>query len=128
MAIKSDAEIYRIIEAHIKASSEPLTCVALWEHNDVREHARSPEKVSDFLGLMWRRNLLQRWSAPKTSTDRSRYAYSWVEDTEANKPKKVDVMSLVDTRHKKSNVTVTEDGNRIILDFDKFTLIVQAKG
>ena len=127
MAIKSDAEIYKILEKHIKNAKDPITCVALWDFDDVRANARSLEKVSDFLGLMWRRGMLQRWSVPKISTDRSRYAYTWQEKPEDTAPQKVRVMNVVNTQHKKSNVTITEADDKIILDFDKFTLIVQAK-
>jgi hypothetical protein len=127
MAIKSDAEIYKILEKHIRESTEPLTCVALHNFADVAEHARSAEKVSDFLGLMWRRGLLQRWQAPVTSTDRSRYAYSWKDNPSGDKPQLVHAVSLVNTTRRKSNVTITEEADRIVLDFDKFTLIVQAK-
>ena len=128
MAIKSDAEIYKLIEKYLKQSQAPQTCVALWENLEIREHVVSADKLSDHLGLMWRRNLLQRWNAPKTSTDRSRYAYSWLDDPTAALPKKIDTLSVVTSTHRKSNVVITEDNDRIILDFDKFTLIVQAKG
>ena len=127
MAIKSDAAIYKVLEQHIKGSTEPMTCVTLYNFADVAGHARSPEKVSDFLGLMWRRGLLQRWNAPATSTDRSRFAYSWKDNPQGDKPQLVHAMSLVNTTRRKANVTITEEEDRLVLDFDKFTLIVQAK-
>ena len=34
-------------------------------------------KVSDALGLMWRRNLLVRFPAPKETNSLVRYAYIW---------------------------------------------------
>ena len=128
MAIKSEAAIYKIVEQYIRGSKEPLTCVMLWEHDDVKRHARSPEKVSDFLGHMWRRGLLQRWAVPKNSTDRSRYAYSWIDEPGADEPRKVEKLTLLNNGHKKSNVTITEDEDRVILDFDKFTITMHAKG
>lgn len=126
MAIRSEAEIYKIIERLLKNSSAPLSSSALWENSDVRANARSAEKVSDYLGLMWRRGLLQRWDVPATATSRSRYAYSWLNEDEA--PQKIERLHPVASTYRKSNVVVTEDGDRVILDFDKFTLIVQAKG
>lgn len=130
MAIKSEALIYKIIEKHLKATTEPQSCVDLWEHLDVRQNAKSPEKVSDYLGLMWRRDLIQRWNTPVTSVSKSRYAYTWkANDETLDRPTPVtSAPRLVSTGHKKSNVTVTEDGDRLILDFDKFTMIIQAKG
>jgi hypothetical protein len=100
----------------------------LWDTQDVRDNARSAEKVSDFLGHMWRRGLIQRWAVSKNSLDRARYAYSWIEETEAEKPRKIEHLKIANTRLIKSNVTITEEHNRIVLDFELFTLIVQAKG
>lgn len=130
MSIKSDAAIYKIIEQHLKASKDPLSSTDLWAHDDVRANARSPEKVSDYLGLMWRRGILQRWHTPKTSASRALYAYSWNTDEPARHEPVVALkpLSAVPQTYKKSNVVITEEENRIVLDFDKFTLTIQAKG
>lgn len=131
MVIKSDAPIYKIIEQHLKDSKEPLSSTDLWAFDDVRANARSPEKVSDYLGLMWRRGMLQRWHTPKTSLSRSLYAYSWAEhETQQHHEPVVALkpLSAVPQTYKKSNVVITEEENRIVLDFDKFTLTIQAKG
>lgn len=130
MAIKSEAIIYKIIEKHIKASKDPLSCSDLWDNLDVRENAKSPEKVSDYLGLMWRRGLIQRWQTPLTSVSKSRYAYSWKteETTEFKIEAPAPTPRLVSSNYKKSNVTITEDGPRLILDFDYFTMTIQSKG
>ena len=123
MAIKSDAEIYQVIERHLRESKDPLTCVALWEHADVREHAPSADKVSDFLGLMWRRNLLQRWNTPKNSMDRSRYAYSWIIDPDGDKPQLV----AETVPRGRMDVNVTELEDTVVLKFDKFTVTITPK-
>lgn len=134
MAIKSASLIYKILEEHLKMSRDtPLSCHDLWDFNDVRMNAKSVEKVSDYLGLMWRRNLLQRWTTPGTETSRARFAYKWkTNDTQPRsmpeavsepKPK----LAAVITNYKKANVTITEDGNRLILDFDGFTMTIQSK-
>lgn len=121
MAIKSDAAIYKIIEEHIKSSTEPLTCTTLWDFDDVKQHSRSAEKVSDFLGLMWRRGLLQRWSVSNTNTDRARYAYTWNE-TEETEPAPVENATA-----RRPTVRITEHENGVSLDFDKFTIFIQPK-
>lgn len=131
MAIKSDAEIYKILERHLKESKEPLSSSELWGFDDVRANARSAEKVSDYLGLMWRRGMLQRWNTPKTSMSRSLYAYSFKdpEDAHTHTPVvELKPLSAVPQTYKKSSVVITEEENRIVLDFDKFTMTIQAKG
>lgn len=127
MAIKSDAEIYKIIEQYLKESSVPLSSADLWERVDVQSNAKSADKVSDYLGLMWRRGLLQRWDAPATSVSRARYAYSWMSEADKVPEKVARALHSVASSYKKSNVTITEEDNRIVLDFDKFTLTIQAK-
>lgn len=123
MAIKSDAEIYKVLEQHLRAAKEPQTCVALWEHTDVREHAKSADKVSDFLGLMWRRSLIQRWSTPKNSMDRSRFAYTWIDDPTYDKPQLV--AGTVPKGRMDVNVAELED--TVVLKFDKFTITITPK-
>lgn len=128
MAIKSEAEIYRILEGYLKSTDTPLSSSTLWEHADVQAHARSAEKVSDYLGLMWRRNLLQRWNTPATATSRARYAYTWKDESSDLPAPIAQKLKDVSTPHKRGNVVITEDNDRVVLDFDKFTIIVQAKG
>lgn len=130
MAIKSEALIYKIIEEKLRASESPLTCVELWDFAEVKKNAKSVEKVSDFLGLMWRRGLIQRWNVPSSSISKSRFGYTWVDQETEVKPlpsPSEKRLSVVKNSYKKTNVTVTEDGDRIILDFDHFTMIIQSK-
>ena len=57
--IKSEAGIYKILEDLLRASGDtPLTCVDLYNDPKVRKHATDANKVSDFLGHMWRLGLL----------------------------------------------------------------------
>lgn len=127
MAIKSEALIYKILEQHIKNSEHPITCAELWERADVSSNAKSIEKVSDHLGLMWRRGLLQRWSVPASSISKARYAYTWKEQQEQITQISNIPLKSVRNSYVKTNVTVTEDGDRLILDFDKFTMTIQSK-
>lgn len=127
MAIKSEALIYKVIETHLKASGDrPLSCVDLWDHSDVRLNAKSTEKVSDYLGLMWRRGLIQRWTTPATGLTKARFGYTWKEvsdDALEAKP----ILSVVKTSYKKANVTMTEVDDMIVLDFDHFTITIRSK-
>jgi hypothetical protein len=54
----------------------------------------------------------------------ARYAYSWRGDEDNN----VEYIRQVPNEHRRPNVTITEEENRIVLDFDKFTMTIQAKG
>ena len=133
--IKSDAGIYRAIERVLKQHGEtPQTCVDIYEgDSEVRELMGDggANKVSDHLGHMWRRGLLQRWFAGAKNTARARYAYTWLEAAEGVvTPKKLaeakaSYLSVVPAA--KPNVTITEQDNRIVLGFDTFTITVERK-
>lgn len=130
MAIKSEAGIYQVLEDAIRTSKdEPLTCVDLFELAAVRKHAADANKVSDFLGHMWRRGLLQRWYAPKESRAKARYAYTWLEENTDPKPAEpiTRIVSSTAQHMSKPQVTITEEEQRVILDFPQFTIIVQRK-
>ena len=50
--------IYQLLENRLKATGEtPLTCGELYEFPEIRELARDANRVSDYLGHMWRRGV-----------------------------------------------------------------------
>lgn len=114
--IKSDAEIYQVLEELLRAAGgNPLTCVDL--HDDQRVQALtptpSPNRISDYLGHMWRRGLVQRWYASKETAQRSRYAYTWIEQAD-EKPQAVARLTVPPKpTPEKPNITVVEDDGSI---------------
>ena len=90
MGIRSDEEIYQALEERLRKVSKPITCVELMDDPKFRATAMAEygsdvrvatNKVSDALGLMWRRNLLVRYPAPRETSSLARYAYMWDKDT-----------------------------------------------
>jgi hypothetical protein len=133
--IKSDANIYRELERVLKQTGEtPLTCVDIYEQDAaIRDIVENTNRLSDYLGHMWRRGLLQRWFAAQSSTARARYAYTWKEaDEGVVTPRKLadakaSYLTAVPTAKNKPNVTITESDGRVVLDFDQFTITVDRK-
>ena len=127
--IKSEAEIYQILEELLRAAgNNPQTCVDLHDDPRVQKLAPSPNRVSDYLGHMWRRGLVQRWYASKDTAQRSRYAYTWIDQPE-EKPEPVARLTVPQRKvaPEKPNVTVVEDDGSITLDFKEFTITVKRK-
>ncbi len=86
MSIRSIKEIYQLLEEQLRKSTKPMTCVDLMDIPDTRNEALAEygkdiriatNKLSDALGLTWRRNLLVRYPAPRETNTLARYAYSW---------------------------------------------------
>lgn len=130
MGIRSDKAIYQKIEQYMQATTKPLTCNDLMEHDDVRQAAieaygkditRTNERVSDALGLMWRKGLLTRYPAPRTSRSLARYAYMW----EVKKEKIDPIPNIMTTR--KQGFVVREHEGGIVIEFEKFMVYIQPK-
>ena len=131
MAIKSEAGIYQVLEDALKGAPDPLTCVDLFELSTVRKYAADSNKVSDFLGHMWRRGLLQRWYAPKESRAKARYAYTWLQEENSSSAAPLDPPTHIASNNAKTmtrpHVTITEEDQRVTLDFPQFTITIQRK-
>lgn len=127
MTIKSEAHIYKAIETRLReVGDNPQTCVDLFDVPDIRKHVENTNRLSDHLGHMWRRGLLQRWYAPKDSAQRSRYAYTWLEQAEPE-PTPIEPLRVIRNETVKLNVTITEDEHKVVLDFKEFTITIQSK-
>ncbi len=136
MAPTNQAEgkgIYAILEKLLRATNEnkPLTYTDLFDDPEVKKYADSPNRVSDYIGHMWRRGLLQRWTAPRNLNNKARYAYTWKDKTTVEPvPDKVSRMpdlKVLKSPLTKPNVTIIEDENEIVLDFAEFTITVRSK-
>lgn len=48
---KKSHGLFNVLEAHLKAATEPLTCVELYDLPDVRKHAESANRVIRTLSI-----------------------------------------------------------------------------
>lgn len=126
--------IYAILEKLLRATKEPLTCVDLFDAiPNVKQYAANPNRISDYVGHMWRRGLLQRWTAPPQLNNKSRFAYTWKDSTafekvaETPRVKSMPDMKVLQTPGVKPQVLITEEDDRIALDFADFTLTIKSK-
>jgi hypothetical protein len=122
MVIKSEFGIYSVLERHLKAASQPLTCVDLFAKNDVKKFATSANKVSDYLGHMWRRGLLDRFYAPKESTSMARYGYLWKEQPTQAEPEPVVQQSPA----RRSKVDITEKDGAVEIRMEKVVITIRS--
>ena len=125
MVIKSEFGIYRILEHLLKGSQEPLTCVDLFDDPEVKKFAKTTSRVSDFLGHMWRRGLLDRYYASKDSTSYARFAYTW--KAEPDEKEQTPLASKPRPEGAKPRLDITEVNGAVVIDFGSITVTIQQK-
>ena len=130
--IKSDRTIYHLVEQRLREAKQPLTCVQLMEDTDIRKESLdefgddlqiATNKLSDAVGLMWRRGVLTRYPAPRTSNSFARYAYALIEKKE-EKSSPVPPPVRLKT---KSIAAIIEHDDGVEIEFEKFVIYVKAK-
>lgn len=117
--------LFPALEAALKAATEPLDCQALYDMPAIREHAASANRVSDYLGGLWRKGKVVRLPAPKGENSRSRWAYQW---KESRGPK---IHSGVEYTPRiladRPAMLITEEGSKITIELPHLILIIQTK-
>ena len=136
MGIRSDKTIYQLLERHLRETDAPITCVELMEFNDVRTEAlkefggkdrdvrQATNKLSDALGFMWRRGLLTRFPATSKSASLARYSYIWDKKEDA---RPVESMPSPKPHTKKTGFIVSEYGDGVMVEFEKFIVLIKPK-
>lgn len=126
MAVRSSKTVYQLIEKHLQDSETPLTCVDLMEFPDLRQAAldeygsdiqQATNKLSDALGFMWRRDLLDRYTNHDV-TSKARFAYGWA------RPKSPPPLSF----DRKPEMKITEKDGKVIIDLQNITITITTKG
>ncbi len=65
------------LEKILRESGKAMDCVELFDYPEVREHAASPNRVSDYLGSIWRKGLCTRTPSSGDGKSRARWVYQW---------------------------------------------------
>lgn len=74
---KFEDKLFPALEQALQTSLTPLDCTQLYAMPEIRKHAASPSRVSDYLGNLWRKGLVYRLPAPKDGQSRTRWLYQW---------------------------------------------------
>ena len=131
---KMNSSLFELLEEILKGADQPLTCIKIYERQDVRALTASSNRVSDYLGALWRKGKATRSVAIPDKNDGSRWAYSWRHTMKEDKPGFDNVVQLVHEgppRAKlladKPNVTVNELDGAITIEFAGFVVTVRPK-
>lgn len=122
----SEDGLFSALETVLRAATEPMDAPTLFDMACIKEHAASTNRVSDYLGNMWRKGQVVRMAAPRTGNSRAQWVYSWKGQ---RGPKILDAAATLEYGAKvladRPSVLITEEGSVITLEFP--TLIIQIK-
>lgn len=136
MRIRDAFGIYHVLETQLKQSDRPLTCVELFDHPDVKRFADSVNRVSDYLGHMYRRGLLGREPAPKTTNSQAKWGYFWknraevvAAKTATSTPVSSEPTLPAPLRKilSKPNIEISDNGGVVFIDLPELTITIRTK-
>jgi hypothetical protein len=120
----TESSLFTALEAALKAASEPLDCQSLYDLPPVKKHAASANRVSDYLGNMWRKGQVVRTPAPKTANNRSRWLYAW-------KGQKGPALYGTEYTPKiladRPSMLISEEGRDVIIELENLVITVRQK-
>lgn len=128
--IHSQREIYTVIEQALRGSPKPLTVSELLDLPHVRAAAIAEfgnemrvytDRLSNALGLMYRRLVINRYPAPEQANSQARYMYEWPQE----KPEKPVLPSIFPKA--KTGVVITEQEDGVLIEFEKFSVFVRPR-
>lgn len=118
----SEEGLYKALEKIMRGTEQPMDCNQLYEHAEVREHAASANRVSDYLGNMWRKGLLTR--VPSDGTTKARWSYLWKDSTP---PGLVGVLPTARLLVERPTMIISEEGATIQIEMPDLTILVKQK-
>lgn len=131
MSQQNEEGLFQVLEKELRKSDEPLDCVMLFDKASVRRHADTVNRVSDYLGNLWRKGLVLRVPAPKGS-GKARWMYVWKNKGPVERPKPdlsqaIAFDERVNNLLHKPNLTVSEDGKTVTIETPFMRIIVEQK-
>ena len=127
----SESGLFELLEKLLREAKKPMTCVEIFDKQEVKDLTSNVNRVSDYLGGLWRKGKATRSIAPKSDNDSSRWAYSWRHDMQENKPRTGDVIQMAyqgapnRTLLNRPNINITEDGDSVTIALADFTITVK---
>ena len=123
----SEVGLFPALEAALRAATEPMDAPTLFDLPSIREHAASVNRVSDYLGGLWRKGQVVRTAAPKTGNSRAQWAYSWKGQKGPkilDNPENVYMPRVLADR---PSVLITEEGNVITMEVPNLVIQIRQK-
>lgn len=130
---KSEEGLFEVLEKILKAAPHPMDAVEIYNnYSDVRERAANPNRVSDYLGNMWRapKNLLVRLPAPRGEDRKTRWLYAW-KGREKQQPDMSQAIAYDQTARTvldKPNLHIEDDGRTVLITLPGISITIKQTG
>lgn len=118
----SEDGLYKALEKIMRGSESAMDCNQLFDFPEIREHAASANRVSDYLGNMWRKGLLSR--IPSDGSTKAKWSYLWKERTP---PGLVTVQHTAKLLVDRPTVIISEEGSTIQIEMPELTILIKQK-
>lgn len=120
-------ELFPAIEAVLREATEPMDCHQLYERDEVRRLAPSVNRVSDYLGVLFRRGLLSRVATDPARGSKARWSYLWRDKKPSNwrgpEPVEFRPKAIVN----RPDLYIAENGDFISIELPGFSVTIKAK-
>lgn len=128
MNTRNEEGLFGALESELKKAKQPLDCVTLFEKASVRKYAQTANRVSDYLGHMWRKGLVLRLPAPRLENSRARWLYAWKGRPPVEMPDMAQAIAFderVERILSTANMEITEEGDSIVITLPAITITVK---
>lgn len=123
-------DLFPALEQALKEASEPMDCNQLFEMAAIRSVAPSVNRVSDYLGVLWRRGLVSRIAGGSPGT-RTRWKYLWRHKEAPAWKKAPPSAEVIDFRPKaildRPNIYIAENGDFINIELPNLSINIKKK-
>lgn len=121
--------LFPALETALRESDEPLDCVTLYDLPAIRAHAASVNRVSDYLGDLWRKGLVVRLPAPKSDSTRSKWMYAWKGPRGSKLHARLEEAVEYTPRiiADRPSILITEQGSTITIELPNLILVIKTK-
>lgn len=124
-------DLHPLLRQHLQTAQRPMTCHDLYDIQEIRDIAPSANRVSDYLGVLFRRGLVSRVATNgEGEHGRAKWAYVWREKV-TPEWKKATKVEPKDFRPKpvfdRPNLHISDDGTHLTTDMPEIPIQIQIR-
>ncbi len=116
--------LYELLEKLLMGANEPLDCNELFDRPEVRVIAASANRVSDYLGNIWRKGRVSR--IPATNPGRGpRWKYQWKTKIKIGGTTSFEYAPKIIAS--RPTLVISEQGEQIQIEMAELTILIRQK-